>query len=159
MISYNHLKNSVELCQRFGRARDQDSSIVLLEERPDRPLALLESVRSRQDTMVREFNPSESTVDEGAEKKKQLDRERNAFNAVFLRSSTSPVADVKQFVSKTKASLIEDCVRVGDTFKCIFKYRSILRTIVAEAEASNKKLAKKNCASVLLNLLKTETRP
>lgn len=115
--------------------------------------------------MIREFEPSESTLDTEAEKRKQYDRERCAFQSVFLHgsrtssSSSSPVAHIKLFTSKTKACLTEDYEPAGNKIKCTFKYHSILRAIIAEAEASSKKLAKNDCAALLLGFLKEQTRP
>jgi ERCC4-related helicase len=85
VISYDHMKDSVELCQRSGRARQQDSSIVILDERPDRPLSALETARNVQDDIVARYEPSTApSVDQGAERTSQLSREHTAYRFIFV---------------------------------------------------------------------------
>ena len=70
VILYDHLKDSVELCQRFGRARALKCSIVVLEERHDRPLVFLEQIRLHQDELVQTFTPSgQGNADNDLERK------------------------------------------------------------------------------------------
>jgi ERCC4-related helicase len=57
VILYDHMKDSVELCQRFGRARTTDCAIVVMVERHDRPLEFLEKVRQDQDEIVQSYDP------------------------------------------------------------------------------------------------------
>jgi len=44
VISFDHLKDSVELCQRFGRARQENCAIIVMDERKDRPKNFKKSV-------------------------------------------------------------------------------------------------------------------
>lgn len=162
VISFDHLKNSVELCQRFGRARQNDSSIVLLAERSDRPLALLESVRDLQDTIVEDYEPSNVSIDTEAEKSNQRNRERSAFNSV-LRDKPgfreTPLLSLNRFVKQTKATLLEDFSnRKGGGFDCSLTYRSILRTLKVDSSATKKRDAKRACAVEMLILLEESCR-
>ncbi|KAL3826330.1 hypothetical protein ACHAXA_003654 [Cyclostephanos tholiformis] len=54
VVSYDHLKDTVELCQCFGRARQKTSSLALMSERKDRPLAALKDVQRRQESIINE---------------------------------------------------------------------------------------------------------
>ena len=160
VISYDHLKDSVELCQRFGRARHQESSIVVLDERPDRPLNLLASVEKLQDSIVQNFDPkSVHLVNEETEKAKQRDRERQA-RSVLLQgiSLETSLQSINLYVKKTKAVLEESC-SPKQPFVVTMSYRSILRSISGIShEGSNKKEARKNCAAKMLQALRAEMR-
>eukprot|EP01082_Thalassiosira_pseudonana_P009278 g8229.t1 g8229 contig29:45842-48019(-) len=57
VISYDELKDTVELCQRFGRARQKTSCLTLMSERKDRPLTDLKDVKQHQDTIIKDFDP------------------------------------------------------------------------------------------------------
>lgn len=163
VISYDHLKDSVELCQRFGRARHEESSIVVLDERRDRPVEMLESVRNLQETIAQEYNPSTSSsgFSPAEEEAKQRDRERNANQSVLFNLSKqegSPVASLHLYVKKTKAVLEESC-SPKQPFVVTMSYRSILRSISGIShEGSNKKEARKNCAAKMLQALRAEMR-
>jgi dsRNA-specific ribonuclease len=139
---------------------------MVLDERPDRPLSLLESVRILQDTLVQEYDPQAAlVVDEIAERKKQVDRERCAHRTVFAESrkrTEAPAEALNEYVKQTKAILDESYARMPSekifTVSCTLSYRSILRTITdVEALGSSKKEAKRASAVSLLARLKQET--
>ena len=156
------MKDSVELCQRSGRARQQDSSIVILDERPDRPLTALETARDLQTEIVEQYNPAEVLVSEtngDAERQKQMNRERNASKTIFGSSSSAggPLSALNIYVKKTKASLSENYRGAGGLFQCTLTYKTILRTVQVVGRGSSKKAAKKDSASALLEALKAQT--
>eukprot|EP00977_Amphora_coffeiformis_P023728 scaffold14064_cov177-Amphora_coffeaeformis.AAC.5 len=161
VISYDPLKDSVELCQRSGRARHEESNIVILDERPDRPLERLEAVRALQDTMVQRYNPNmdSSLSSNFQEENKQKSREQTANRTVLQNISkrtTSPVAAINEYVKKTKAIFQETCSR-GTPFVYTMSYSTILRSIPAiKCQASSKKEAKKKCAVRMLAALDAE---
>ena len=148
------MKDTVELCQRTGRARDRDSSIVILDERPDRPLAMLESIRAMQDTIVETFDPSSVQINQETERTRQLNREQNALRAILQKHPRCPQHSIKaihEFKAKTKASLTDEYTFRGDgIFQCTLTYESILRSITVNEEHTSKKNAKQCCALTLL---------
>jgi hypothetical protein len=93
------MRDSVELCQRSGRARQLDSSIVLLDERPDRPLATLETARDLQDVIAGQYDPSTVSVTDNRSQRNQAikpgeDRQSSnlwrSFQAVPCQSTGMP---------------------------------------------------------------------
>ena len=169
------MKNSVELCQRFGRARQQNSSIVVLDERRDRPLEMLESTRLQQDAMVASYNPSRdgTSKDDDLENAKQEARERTAYHQVFGKHGVSAamresLKNLNRFVAKTKGALGEKWTSTrndGNNNKlsqhsvCEMTYTSSKRSIESKATGPNKKKAKQECAKKLLALVEEQTRP
>ena len=67
-VCYDAVDNTVQLVQRRGRARAENSSFVILSERVDRTTEDLESVEQRQRGCLEEFEPehSSSTAEEVA---------------------------------------------------------------------------------------------
>lgn len=153
VISFDHLKDSVELCQRFGRARHIDSSIVVLDERQDRPLGLLESVRELQDDIIQKYDPATIEIDEGAENLKQENRERQAKVVLQGLSLVDALASLNLYVKKTKADLVEDFGTENGEAVCMLTYRSRLRSAKGNGRASSKKAAKRAAALALVRLL------
>jgi len=61
VISFDHIKDTVELSQRFGRARQENRRIVVMDQRWDRPIAALKEVKQHQDYQIESFTPSFTT--------------------------------------------------------------------------------------------------
>lgn len=72
------MKDSVELCQCFGRTRQENSLTVVMDERRDRPVKNLKEVQCRQDDIMETFAPSQAKRDKASEKNAQRNRERGA---------------------------------------------------------------------------------
>eukprot|EP00549_Striatella_unipunctata_P018607 CAMPEP_0118679996 /NCGR_PEP_ID=MMETSP0800-20121206/4102_1 /TAXON_ID=210618 ORGANISM="Striatella unipunctata, Strain CCMP2910" /NCGR_SAMPLE_ID=MMETSP0800 /ASSEMBLY_ACC=CAM_ASM_000638 /LENGTH=648 /DNA_ID=CAMNT_0006576061 /DNA_START=215 /DNA_END=2161 /DNA_ORIENTATION=+ len=72
VISYHSLNNSVELCQRFGRARRGKRGLVLMAERPDRSLTMLESSLATQNEMMNNFGPQSTDNVNQQTKRRQI---------------------------------------------------------------------------------------
>lgn len=78
VVSYDDVKDTVELCQRFGRARHETSSLTLMAERQDRPLSALKEVKAHQDSIIKDFKPCHNKQQQIARQQSQNDRERSA---------------------------------------------------------------------------------
>ncbi len=155
VILYDHLKDSVEFCQRFGRARTTNCAIVVMVERHDRPLAFLERVRLEQDEIIKSYDPSKGTgSDFEVETAVQLHRERAAFKAVlsdWTKCKDTPLLALNEYVIKTQAAVDEKIdVSVNGKFTCEFTYTSILKKYISTATADNKKGAKILCCNDIL---------
>lgn len=159
VISYDHLKDAVELCQRTGRARDPDSCIVILDERPDRPLTMLENVRAMQDAIAEAYVPSSIAMNQETARSRQLNREQTALRSILERHPRSPQHSLKamnEFTSKTRALLTDDFRIGGDgRFHCTLTYQSNLRSLTVNEVNTSKKIAKQFCALSLLATLET----
>jgi len=161
VISYDHLKDSVELCQRFGRARAEESSIVVMAERVDRPISRLEEVRQRQDLIIEKFDPANlDVVPQINIFTLQNQRENSAGKSILSNEvvcTNSPLHALKMYVDKTKAVLNID-IRVTDRcFKSSMRYKSPLRDIEVSKQAGSKKKAKIMCATEVLQQLRVTT--
>ena len=86
VISFDHMKDSVELCQRFGRARQEDSSKVVMDERRDRGVTRLQQVKQRQNGIIQEFDPSKVSQSQKTDMAAQKSREK--MRRVFIREKS-----------------------------------------------------------------------
>jgi superfamily II DNA/RNA helicase len=160
ILLYDSMKDSVELCQRYGRARAHESSIVILDERHDRPVTLLEDVRQMQDIIIEDFNPNNIGINISEERNRQKHREQVAYNSVLCneKCSASPVLALNEYKVKTKASLSEEWSSVSGGFQCSLEYKSIIRTLQSSAIGDRKQEAKTLACRELLQQLQRETR-
>ena len=147
------MKDSVELCQRFGRARQENRSIVVLGERHDRSVRQLELVKARQEHLVQNFDPSTVRVqDDDLERSKQRQWEISAFRSTLKDEEyykNNPVKALNEYAQKTKVDI--DTVwedQSGNEFRCRLTYKSVLRTLVSCGSQTSKKRAKGLAASV-----------
>lgn len=157
VISFDHLKDSVELCQRFGRARQGESAIVVMDERRDRPIEMLKRVKRQQDNMISAYNPNAVPKDNGAAAKiAQKNREVSASKVLFDRNkcNTSPLGSLNEFLQKTKSSLVENFDKLNGVFQCKLKYESNITCVVAVGIGESKKKAKTQSALNLLEKLR-----
>ena len=150
VISFDHLKNSVELAQRFGRARQAERRIVVMDQRPDRPIARLEEVRREQDALIASFEPAHAEHDMAKDVNAQTQRERGAREVLLGEHGGGHVQQLNLYVKKTKALATEDCRKVDGQFLHIWTYQTVLRNESAEACGATKKDARKACAASLL---------
>jgi ERCC4-related helicase len=159
VISFNPLKDSVELQQRFGRARQENSHIVVMAERSDRPVTLLDRVRQQQDEIIEPFEPLDAAKkhDTAKDVAAQLSRERGA--ASMLKAALQgekPLAALNLYVKKTKAYLGESYEKTDDgSWACSWHYSSCLRSARTSCTGATKKKAKEGaCIDLLRELSK-----
>lgn len=157
VISYDYVKDTVELAQRFGRARQKDSSLTLMWQREDRPLSALKDVKIRQESIIKAFNPALNQDVSQARQQSQNDRERAAFTILtdMEKCERSPKEAMNVYASKTKAVVREFMVQGTDKiFRCKFVYSSVNRTVEGEGEGTTKKDARHKSASKILDRLR-----
>ena len=162
MLLYDSMKDSVELCQRYGRARAHDSAIVILDELDDRPVNMLERVRSVQDAIASAFDPANVGINNTEERQKQQDREQRAYQSVLCHEKCikSPTLSLNEYRVKTRGVLTEKWSEHDRLFQCEMQYKSILRTLDAIARGTSKKEARTRCSEKLLDeLRRTGTVP
>lgn len=160
VISYDHLKDTVELCQRFGRARQKTSSLTLMSERKDRPLSALKDVKTRQESIIKSFDPTHSQNMSTARQQSIRDRERAAFSVLkdTARCERSPLECLNMYCAKTKAVAKVESMEKGldNIFRCRQVYSSPLskNDIVGNGEGNTKKQAEHQSATSILNRLR-----
>jgi ERCC4-related helicase len=158
VISFDPLKDTVELAQRFGRARQAQRCIVVMDQRHDRPILRLVEARCEQDKMIADFTPADTARDLAAEQQAQYNRERGAH--AHLQGPVNPknaLAKLNLYVKKTKAHHTQDFRKDGGDWVYISKYDSVLRSVIAEGRALSKATARQNCAMKLLLQLSEQT--
>ncbi|OLQ10959.1 Endoribonuclease Dicer-like 2a [Symbiodinium microadriaticum] len=163
VIRFDPMINSVSFVQGRGRARQEDSSFVVLSERPDRPTSSLAAVEAQQlEKIVRSFNPERVATDTRNETAAQRSRERNAREVLLTsdNASTNALAALNLYCKKTKVELQEEHSTDGKDFTCSLKYESVLRSVEATGSyglkcraAEGKKQAKRAAAAALLEKL------
>lgn len=157
VISYDYLKDTVELSQRFGRARQKSSSLTLMSERKDRPLSALKDVKMRQESIIKEFNPENKKISL-ARQQSQIDRERAAFSVLkdAARYERSPLEALNKYAAKTKAVAKIESMESGPDkiFRCNYVYASLSRTVDGIGEGTTKKQAQHTSAMSILNQLR-----
>lgn len=153
VISYDHLKDTVELAQRFGRARQTTSSLTLMSERRDRPLPALRDVKRQQDSIIKDFDPSKS--ENFARQQQSLkDRHRAAFSLLSdtVRCEASPLEVLNMYAAKTKAVAKTEYIEAGSDkiFRCKISFSNLLLTIEGKGEGNTKKQSQHQAAASIL---------
>ena len=151
------MKDSVELCQRFGRARQEDSLRVVMDERKDRPVTKLQQVKQRQNEIIGAFDPCHKQPDNDAKlSAAQKNREKNAETVLedTVGSLKAPVAVINLYVVKTKAHLKNKVSQNGEEFHHEMTYKSILKSVAATGTGKSKKQAKAACALKVIEQLR-----
>eukprot|EP00438_Fugacium_kawagutii_P020441 Skav233818 [mRNA] locus=scaffold5904:58285:60156:+ [translate_table: standard] len=168
VIRFDPMINSVSFVQGRGRARQAQSSFVVLSEREDRPTSTLAAIESQQLQIVRDFQPLDAVQDVAKEQEAQKSRERNARDVLIKATNSSPaeaLAALNLYCRKTKVELQETMLQADNSkqFTCVLRYCSILRTVEATGSleapkvADAKKGAKRIAAVTLLTDLRQAT--
>jgi len=158
VISYDYLKDTVELSQRFGRARQKDSSLTLMSERKDRPLSALKDVKVRQERIIKQYQPFAEKHISQARKQSQADRERAAFSVLagIAKCELNALEVLKIYAAKTKAVVKETLMDLGPDkhFTCKYEYASLTRTVAGMGTETTKQQARNVAALNILTQLR-----
>ena len=158
VICFDDITHGVALVQRRGRARQAESSFIIMSERSDRPVSFLAAGEQEQHSFLQDFTPVAS--DESYYKKQrgaQMSRE-NTAQPLLLKDvdTTNVIGALHGYCQKTKTSLEETytSVKAGHV-TCSLRYESVLREFKVEASsAKSKKDAKQFAAMMLWDQLK-----
>ncbi|CAM9872902.1 unnamed protein product [Ectocarpus sp. 4 AP-2014] len=159
VVRYDAMVHAVSMVQGRGRAREEDSSFVVLSERPDRTTADLEAVERQQQRLVRGFRPpaaGSAAAGDAALVAAQRSRERVAREALGAAAAQGgggggALSGINFFAQKTRAALENGWSKgAGGQWVCTLSYESPLRELHATGTASGKKAAKKLAAAKLL---------
>eukprot|EP00927_Polykrikos_kofoidii_P015929 TRINITY_DN17149_c0_g1_i1.p1 TRINITY_DN17149_c0_g1~~TRINITY_DN17149_c0_g1_i1.p1 ORF type:complete len:612 (-),score=105.13 TRINITY_DN17149_c0_g1_i1:22-1857(-) len=154
VIRFDPMINSVSLVQGRGRARQEHSSFVVMSERQDRPVALLERVEKQQLDIVRNFVPQAATDSDERTRKAQMSRELTAKTVLEPEVSlNSALAVLNLYCKKTKVELAETYRNSGSGFECELMYESVLRSLSAQGTFKDKKGSKRAAALQLVQAL------
>ncbi len=152
VIYFDPMNHAVSYVQGRGRARKQNSSFVMLDEREDRPAETLAQQEIAQHAIASSFSLSKtpSSHDQTKEFQAQESRERNAKSLLHDISEQSALSKLHTFCMKTKVSLDEKWEEQRLEKRCQLSYKSIIRLVTVIGIDSNKKAAKRKAATKLL---------
>lgn len=159
VVRYDSMVHAVSMVQGRGRAREENSSFVVLNERSDRTTADLEAVERQQQQFVINFTPpAAGSAADAAALTAQRSRERGARVTLLATAAAGgggAISAVHLFSKKTKVDLEEIWSKgAGGNWVCTLSYESPLREVHATAMAPGKKAAKKLAAAKLLTDLR-----
>ena len=157
VIRFDPVQNAVSFNQGRGRARQEDSSFVIMSEQQGRSAAILASAEQQQLAVARKFQPSECNG-ESAQKDRiaQQSREQSAKD-VLTALHNGTVAALHLYCKKTKVDLNEQFAKEGSEWVCTLSYQSVLRDCTARGLANGKKAARLRAAADLIQCLRAQS--
>jgi ERCC4-related helicase len=158
VIRFDPVLNGVSFVQGRGRARQADSSFVIMSQRLDRPAAMLAEVEQMQQRLVASFDPARASAaaaeDLRTEKGAQTSRERGA--SAILKASADGryreasnrgrwLADLNLFCKKTKV-VLKERAKLTSNWSCALEYISVTREVKGAGTGASKKEAQQAAA-------------
>jgi superfamily II DNA helicase RecQ len=156
VIYFDPIQTSVSYVQGRGRARQTDSSFVMMQERPDRPASFLAQMELEQNTIASSFQPQQGKVQEEAEVSTQHIGESGAFSVLPSETSLTAFNDLNLYCKQTNATFWESYYHPSQSSRewhCTLRYDSVLRSVTVQRCAEGKKQARAEAALALLNQL------
>lgn len=159
VIRFDPMQHAVSLVQGRGRARQADSSFVVLSERSDRSASVLEKTEKTQRDLLSSFDKKMiGTVDLEKERVAQRSRERGAMAGIIQGEvdQFTALSKLNLFCTKTKVPL--QCSQGGkkSDYETFLVYTSVLRSVTGRGTGSNKKEAKRAAALDAVILLRED---
>lgn len=159
VIRFDPMQHAVSLVQGRGRARQADSSFVVLSERSDRSASVLEKTEQTQRDLLSSFDKNNiGSVDLEKERTAQRSRERGASAGITTDEvdEANALAMLNLFCTKTK--VLCQCSQAGKKgeFETFLVYNSVLRSVSGRGTGANKKVAKRAAALELVLLLRQD---
>lgn len=150
VIYFDPIDHAVSFVQGRGRARQDNSSFVVLNERGDRPVSLLAEQEIEQHRLAASFIPRNEEEEDVANRQSRRQREQGARRYLIDPTLNNALANLNIFCKKTKTVLNE---QMSDPNSCTMTYHSILRTVSVLGEGNGKKAARKAAAINMLDSL------
>ena len=152
VIRFDPVQHAVSFVQGRGRARQADSSFIIMSEQEGRSIESLAQAEKQQLDIAHSFQPGPAAGDHALAITAQKSRESNAHGTLSEASLTADTAvlALNLYCRKTKVVLEENSFREGSDWVCFLTYASILRNISAQASSETKKDAKKHAAQEML---------
>jgi ERCC4-related helicase len=156
VIYFDPIHHAVSYVQGRGRARQENSSFVMLNQRRDRPATLLAQQECELHSIASSFVPLSPVhfIDPAIALKTLKDREKAAACFLCDVSKSTALGNLDVYTKKTKA--VVDEVHEVDAENwtiCRLTYRTFKRTVSVEGRGAGKKAAKKNASMSLLEAL------
>ena len=158
VIRFDPVQHSVSFVQGRGRAREVDSSFIILSEQAGRSAEQLAAAEQRQLAVAQSFEP---TVHGLAELEKELVAQRtwecgarHVLETAQLEEGNGVLSALNLYCQKTKVDLREAVFKEGDEWVCQISYKSCLRESNGRGSAGGKKAAKLRAAIELMHHLR-----
>lgn len=147
VVRFDAMVHSVSLVQGRGRARQADSSHIVLAERPDRNVDALENAEAKQLELMRTYHP---TVNQDELAKEQEDRRKAQINRENIarplldgsNANKNVLMLMNLFAKKTKVDIQQALHKEGDMWCCNLSYSSVLRDVKSKGLHLGRKGAK-----------------
>ena len=159
VIYFDPMDHAVSYVQGRGRARQAQSSFIMLDERADRPASLLALQEAEQHKVASSFKPENFKKDGEEEVSSQKQRELSGSKHLLEPSVDTSIANLNIYCKKTKVVLDEKISKAGSTnlWSCNLVYQSFTRNVSGTGTAVSNKEAKRVAAVELLRALKVST--
>jgi len=158
IIRFDPILTPVSLVQGRGRARQEDSSFVVMEERQDRTVANLTVAEESQKNVLSSYNSDllESQMEENKRKLQivRQNQERNAINFLKTAKGGTPTSIVKTFCVKSNREVVENVKQGTWGWRYSLSVLGGNEVIQVEQEAASKQNAKNEAYMILLQKLK-----
>jgi len=153
VIYFDSMNHAVSYVQGRGRARQENSSFVVLDQREDRPATMLARQELEQHTIASSFSPNKLQT-ERDDPQAQRSRELNAKACLNDINEKNALTKLNLFCMKTKIPILENWETRASKKRCKLTYKSSLREVTVLASGNNKKEAKRKAAIELLVALR-----
>ena len=154
VIYFDPMHTAVSYVQGRGRARQADSSFVMLDERADRPASLLAEQELEQHAVASTFKPVTSADGLAHDTATHLSRRRNAQPVLDNATAVTAIAALNTYCKKTKVVLDEHRVQKGGAWEVNMTYTSPLVTVAALGVGPVVKVARAHAAFRLIESLR-----
>eukprot|EP00397_Hematodinium_sp_SG-2012_P013639 GEMP01013858.1.p1 GENE.GEMP01013858.1~~GEMP01013858.1.p1 ORF type:complete len:709 (+),score=181.88 GEMP01013858.1:74-2200(+) len=155
VVRFDPVLNAVSFVQGRGRARQEGAQQVVMRERVDRPVSVLENVEEQQQRIISGFTRCPPPSEGDGKKERDAQRSREVGAAPYLVGMSVNLenawSSLNLFVKKTKVVLEEDMTKNGTGWSCTLRYESCLRKVEANGSGGDKKVAKRLAAMKLVN--------
>ena len=158
VIRFDPVINTVSFNQGRGRARQENSSFVIMSEQAGRSAETLARAEQQQLNIVQSFQPTERdsrTIER--ERSAQQQRERSARLTLTSASEAGALSALNLYCKKTKVDLRENACKEAGQWVHTLAYESVLRSIAARGIGNRKKEARKRAAFDLISRLLEES--
>ena len=146
VIRFDPVQHAVSFVQGRGRAREVDSSFIILSEQEGRSAEQLAVAEQRQLAVAQSFEPTvRGPAEVEKERVAQRTRERGArhvLEAAQLEEGKGVLSALNLYCKKTKVNVLEALFKEGGNWVCTMSYKSCLRDINGRGSAAGKKEAK-----------------
>jgi len=159
IIRFDPIQTPVSLIQGRGRARQEKSSFVVMEERKDRPLEKLAQAEVVQMNLLQA--QSEGIIDaaqsaEALRKRRAAEKSRESSAKIWLHAAVGegkipPMNMLKTFCAKSDREVVEVCKKSGNLWHAVIRVLGVGgEEVQGEVKEQSKQKAKEEACRIIL---------